>query len=69
MADVEPTPGAPVSLKGETGTYRVTRLFPDYVELYGGDKDPNGRRQFRAVRPERLRPRKLTDQERAAAER
>jgi hypothetical protein len=48
-----------VRVDGELGTFRV--LEPVYapdgsVRLYGGDKDPNGRRCHRAIRPERLKP-------------
>lgn len=41
----------------DRGTYEVmsVTLSPDgSVSLYGGDLDPNGRRGYRAVMPERL---------------
>ena len=60
-------PGSPAKISDERGYFTVTRIFEDHVELYGGDDNHEGRRQFRAVKPERVRPRKLTAREKAAA--
>lgn len=55
-------PGDWVRVKGEQGTYKVMRLPLEgrdgSVLLYGGDKDPRGRRGYRAVMPDRLVPTK-----------
>ena len=56
--------GQLVSIKGAKGYFKVTAIHPTHVEVFGGDKDPKGRRSFRAVAPDRLRPRKPNDTER-----
>lgn len=52
-----------VRIKGEQGVFRVMRLPLEgkgdgSVSLYGGDKNPEGRRGYRAVMPARLVPTK-----------
>lgn len=59
--------GMPARITGLPGVYKVTAIHPTYVELYGGDKDPMGKRQFRCVDPSRVRPRKLTATEQRAS--
>lgn len=55
MSDA-PTLGEWYQVTGRRGVYRVTAIHPDHVEVYGGDVAGLGRRQFRAVTPDRLRP-------------
>jgi hypothetical protein len=44
-----------VKITGENGFYWVYGNSQDgSVTLWGGDKDPNGYRSFRSVKPERL---------------
>lgn len=46
-----------VSLAREGGKYTFIEIHPKgWATLYGGDRAPEGRRQFRAVDPERIRP-------------
>lgn len=45
-----PAVGTWFRLPEEPGqVFRVTKHFPNHLEAYGGDKDPNGRRGFRAL--------------------
>lgn len=45
-----------VRIKGENGYYWVMGYAVDgSVALWGGDKDPSGRRQSRAIMPKRLK--------------
>lgn len=45
-----PAVGTWFRLPEEPGqVFKVAKHFPDHLEAYGGDKDPQGRRGFRAL--------------------
>jgi len=50
----------PVKIVGERGLYAFmgycenVKTGESWVALFGGDKDPNGRQQFRYVNPDRI---------------
>lgn len=51
-----------VKINGENGYYWIQGVIRnddgsiDHYELWGGSKDPNGRRRNRAVKPEMVKP-------------
>jgi hypothetical protein len=54
-------PGTEFSVRGQRGRFRFLALVEHlptghtWIDAYGGDRDPRGRRQFRAFRPEDIR--------------
>lgn len=66
MIPPDPVPGAIVRIAGRRGVYRVTDVGPDHITVYGGDLDPGGRRAYRTVTPDRLRPATKADAQRLA---